>query len=139
MGKIEKGDEVIVPANTFIATILAIEEAGLKPVLIEPDDDTCNISAENLALNITYKTKVIIPVHLYGRICDMDQIKKIAKLSNVLILEDSAQAHGASTNGLKAGSWGDASAFSFYLGKNIGALGDAGIITTNDSGVYQLL
>ncbi|MDB4165549.1 DegT/DnrJ/EryC1/StrS family aminotransferase [Gammaproteobacteria bacterium] len=139
LGKIERGDEVIAPANTFIATILAIEEAGLKPVLIEPDEATCNISGKNLALNITQKTKVIIPVHLYGRICDMDQITQIAKLNNILILEDSAQAHGASTSGLKAGSWGDASAFSFYPGKNIGALGDAGIITTNDRELYHVL
>jgi dTDP-4-amino-4,6-dideoxygalactose transaminase len=139
LGKIEKGDEVIVQANTFIATILAIEEVGLKPVLVEPDEETYNISAANFALNITNKTKVVIPVHLYGRISDMDQIQKIAKLNNILILEDSAQAHGASASGLKAGSWGDAAAFSFYPGKNIGALGDAGIITTNDDELYRVL
>ena len=131
LGMIEEGDEVIVPGNTFIATILAISEVGLKSVLVEPDEESYNISISQINKNITDKTKVIIPVHLYGHICDMTEIKKIASENNLLILEDSAQAHGATKNGLKSGSWGDAAAFSFYPGKNLGALGDAGAVTTN--------
>ncbi|HGP4136961.1 DegT/DnrJ/EryC1/StrS family aminotransferase [Enterobacter roggenkampii] len=131
LGMLKEGDEILVPGNTFIATILAISEVGLKSVLIEPDEDTYNISISQIKKNITVKTKVIIPVHLYGHICDMEKIKDIACEHNLLILEDSAQAHGATKNGLKSGSWGDAAAFSFYPGKNLGALGDAGAITTN--------
>lgn len=131
LGMIAEGDEVIVPGNTFIATILAISEVGLKSVLVEPDEETYNISISQINKHITNKTKVIIPVHLYGHICDMNEIKKIASENNLLILEDSAQAHGATKNGLKSGSWGDAAAFSFYPGKNLGALGDAGAVTTN--------
>lgn len=131
MGKIKLDDEVLVPANTFIATILAISDVGLKAVLVEPDESTNNISPCHLKKHITSKTKVIIPVHLYGYICDMQEIKRIADEYNLLILEDSAQAHGAIKSGAKAGSWGDAAAFSFYPGKNLGALGDAGAITTN--------
>jgi len=139
LGMIEEGDEVIVPGNTFIATILAISEVGLKSVLVEPDEETNNISVSQINAHITDKTKVIIPVHLYGYICDMEEIRKIASEYNLLILEDSAQAHGATKNGLKSGSWGDAAAFSFYPGKNLGALGDAGAVTTNHDELAQTI
>lgn len=132
MGKITDGDEVIVPANTYIASILAITETNLVPVLIEPNYDTYNIDAEKIESAISSKTKVILPVHLYGRLCDIENIKKIAKENNLLVLEDSAQSHGAEINNVRSGAWGDASAFSFYPGKNLGAMGDAGAVTTSD-------
>lgn len=138
-GKVSDGDEVIVPANTFIATILAVTEAGLKPILVEPDYSSNNISAENIKSAITPRTKVIIPVHLYGRIANMNKINTIAKDHGLLVLEDSAQAHGAMHNGRMAGGWGDAAAFSFYPGKNLGALGDAGAITTNDDQLAKVI
>lgn len=132
LGRVREGDEVIVPSNTYIASILAISENGLKPVLVEPSEETFNINPGLIEEKITAKTKIILPVHLYGLLADMPAINKIAKDNNLLVLEDSAQAHGASLNGVKAGAWGDASGFSFYPGKNLGALGDAGAITTND-------
>ncbi len=132
MGKLKDGDEVIVPANTYIASILSITENNLRPVLVEPDLLTYNLNSEKIAEAITDKTKVILVVHLYGRIAPMDEINILAKQHNLLVLEDSAQAHGAGIKGRKAGAWGDASGFSFYPGKNLGALGDAGAITTND-------
>ena len=132
LGKLQEGDEVIVPANTYIATILAITENNLKPVLVEPDEKTFNISAPNIKDSITKKTKVIIAVHLYGNLCPMKEIMELANENNILVLEDSAQSHGASFNGIRAGNWGHASAFSFYPGKNLGALGDAGAVTTNE-------
>ena len=133
MGKLKEGDEVIVPANTYIASILAITENNLVPVLVEPDIATYNINPDNIEASITDKTKAILPVHIYGQLADMPAIMDIAKRHHLLVLEDSAQAHGASLSGRIAGSWGDASGFSFYPGKNLGALGDAGAITTNDS------
>lgn len=133
LGKVNAGDEVIVPANTFIASVLAITEAGLTPILVEPDPITNNLDAKNIKKSITNRTKVILPVHLYGRVSEMSLISDIAKEHNLLVLEDCAQAHGANYNGIKAGALGDAAAFSFYPGKNLGALGDAGAITTNDS------
>ncbi|HHY6257827.1 TPA: DegT/DnrJ/EryC1/StrS family aminotransferase [Salmonella enterica] len=133
LGKIKQNDEVLVPANTYIASILAISEAGLRPVLIEPNEFSYNISIDNIKSKVTVNTRVILPVHLYGLISPMDEIMHFAKEHNLLVLEDSAQAHGASINGKKAGSWGDAAGFSFYPGKNLGSLGDAGAITTNDS------
>ncbi|EOA2695128.1 DegT/DnrJ/EryC1/StrS family aminotransferase [Citrobacter freundii] len=139
LGKIEEGDEVIVPANTYIASVLAITQNKLKPVLVEPDPNTFNINVENIKKVITKRTKVILPVHLYGQISPMDSIMNLAKEHNLLVLEDSAQAHGASINGIKAGGWGDAAGFSFYPGKNLGALGDAGAITTNDDELAQIL
>lgn len=139
LGKIEEGDEVIVPANTYIASILAITQNKLRPVLVEPDPNTFNINVENIKKVITKRTKVILPVHLYGQISPMDSIMNLAKKHNLLVLEDSAQAHGASINGIKAGGWGDAAGFSFYPGKNLGALGDAGAITTNDDELAQIL
>ncbi|WP_213133973.1 DegT/DnrJ/EryC1/StrS family aminotransferase [Citrobacter sp. FP75] len=133
LGKVRPNDEVIVPANTYIASILAISEAGLKPILVEPSESSYNLSIENIKSQVTPKTRIILPVHLYGLISPMDEIMSFSRDNNFLVLEDSAQAHGSSINGKKAGSWGDAAGFSFYPGKNLGALGDAGAITTNDT------
>ena len=130
--RLKPGDEVIVPANTYIASILAISAAGLTPVLVEPNTATYNICPDNIRKAITKKTRVILPVHLYGQLADMPMIMKIAREHGLLVLEDAAQAHGASLDGKKAGNWGDAAGFSFYPGKNLGALGDAGAVTTND-------
>lgn len=132
LGLVEEGDEVIVQANTYIASVLAISSNGLIPVLVEPDEDSFNINPETLKRAITERTKVILPVHLYGQISPMIEIMEIASEFNLLVLEDCAQSHGASLNGIRAGAWGNAGAFSFYPGKNLGALGDAGAITTND-------
>ena len=132
LGRLKEGDEVIVPANTYIASILAITENRLKPILVEPDDRTYNLDPTLIEQAITPKTKVILAVHLYGQLADMPAINKIAEKHGLLVIEDSAQAHGASMNGKKAGNWGDASGFSFYPGKNLGALGDGGAVTTND-------
>lgn len=132
LGYLYEGDEILVPSNTYIASILAISENGLIPVLVEPDPTTFNICPVNAEAAITNKTKAILPVHLYGRIADMPAINALAERCGLLVLEDSAQSHGASINGIKAGGWGHASGFSFYPGKNLGALGDAGAVTTND-------
>ena len=132
LGKLKVGDEVIVPANTYIASILAITENLLTPILVEPDAQTYNFNPKLIEQAITPKTKAILPVHLYGQLANMPAIMDIARRYNLLVLEDSAQAHGASINGKKAGSWGNASGFSFYPGKNLGALGDAGAVTTSD-------
>ncbi|ELL9332090.1 DegT/DnrJ/EryC1/StrS family aminotransferase [Vibrio fluvialis] len=139
MGKIKEGDEVIVPANTYIASILAITENRLVPVLVEPDINTYNLSIDGVKAAITPKTKAILPVHLYGLISPMPELVGLAESHNLLILEDCAQAHGAEIGGKKAGSWGDAAGFSFYPGKNLGALGDAGAITTNDESLASVL
>lgn len=133
LGRLQSGDEVIVPANTYIASILAISANGLTPILVEPDSASHNICPIKLRQAITTKTKVILPVHLYGQLADMPAIMAIAQEHGLLVLEDAAQAHGASINGKKAGNWGNAAGFSFYPGKNLGALGDAGAITTNDA------
>lgn len=132
LGFIKAGDEVIVPSNTYIASVLAITENQLTPCFVEPDPLTYTIFPKNIEKAITRKTKVILPVHLYGQLCDMPAIKEIALHHNLKILEDSAQSHGAMIEGVKAGNWGDSSGFSFYPGKNLGALGDGGAITTND-------
>lgn len=132
LGKLKQGDEVIVQANTYIASILAITENGLTPVLVEPDEHTYNLTARNIKAALTPRTKAILPVHLYGQISPMDEIMEIANLNNLLVLEDCAQSHGAKLLDKKAGAWGHAAGFSFYPGKNLGALGDAGAITTND-------
>ncbi len=139
MGKIKSGDEVIVPANTYIASILAISDNGLVPVLVEPCEESYNLTKCGIRKAITEKTKVILPVHLYGNISPMEEIMDIADEFNLLVLEDCAQAHGASIKSRKAGSWGDAGAFSFYPGKNLGALGDAGGITTNDEELISVV
>jgi dTDP-4-amino-4,6-dideoxygalactose transaminase len=126
---LQPGDEVIVPANTYIASILAVLHNGLKPVLVEPDIHTYNIDASKIEAKITSKTKAILVVHLYGKLCDMTAILDIAARHQLSVVEDCAQAHGASYHGRKAGSFGNFGAFSFYPTKNLGALGDGGAIT----------
>ena len=137
-GRLKRGDEVIVPANTFIASILAITDVGLIPKLIEPETKTFNVDVLQFKKAISSRTKCILVVHLYGRLAPMKEINSIAKEHGLLVLEDAAQAHGAELGGVKAGSWGDAAAFSFYPGKNLGALGDGGAITTNDTDLAQI-
>lgn len=132
MGKLKEGDEIIVPANTYIASILAISENGLIPVLVEPDINTYNIDPALIKEKVSSKTKAILAVHLYGQTADMSAIGQIAKKHNLLVIEDCAQAHGATHKSVKAGNLGNAAGHSFYPGKNLGALGDAGAITTND-------
>jgi dTDP-4-amino-4,6-dideoxygalactose transaminase len=129
---IEEGDEVIVPSNTFIASVLAITALKAVPVFAEPDLQTYNICPDNIRKSITPKTKAIMPVHLYGQACDMESVGSIAHEYNLKIIEDNAQAHGAAFKGKLTGSWGHANATSFYPGKNLGALGDAGAVTTDD-------
>ncbi len=128
----QAGEEVIVPSNTYIATILSIVQNQLKPVLVEPDIQTYNIDPAKIEEKITSKTRAIMIVHLYGKMCAMDKIMAIAKRYNLKVIEDCAQAHGASFRGQRAGSFGELNAFSFYPTKNLGALGDAGALTTND-------
>ena len=132
-----KGDEIIAPANTYIASILAITDNGCSPVLVEPDLDTYNINPDLIEAKITDKTKAILVVHLYGQAVKMEKIWALAKKYNLKIIEDSAQAHGAYYNDKRVGSLGDASGFSFYPGKNLGALGDGGAVTTNDEELAQ--
>ena len=132
-----KKSEVIVPSNTYIATILAITNAGHVPVLVEPDITTYNIDPDLIEAKITSKTKAIMIVHLYGQICQMDKIMAIAEKYQLEVIEDCAQSHGAIFNGKKAGSFGKIGAFSFYPTKNLGALGDAGAITTSDDALYE--
>ncbi|MDI3318635.1 DegT/DnrJ/EryC1/StrS family aminotransferase [Pinibacter soli] len=139
LGIMNGGDEVIVPANTYIASILAISRAGLVPVLVEPDIDTFLIDVNAIENKITSKTKAILPVHLYGQLCNMDAINTVAKKYGLKVIEDSAQSHGSIQNGKRSGSLGDASGFSFYPGKNLGALGDGGAITTNDDELANTL
>lgn len=139
LGKLKKGDEIIVPANTYIASILAISENDLTPVLVEPDPHTFNICPQNINNAISDATKGILAVHLYGQIAPMREIMQIANKHHLLVIEDSAQAHLASIDNKRAGAWGDASGFSFYPGKNLGALGDAGAITTNNDELATLL
>ncbi|MBE0390904.1 DegT/DnrJ/EryC1/StrS aminotransferase family protein [Flavobacterium sp. PL002] len=141
LGKLQKGDEVIVPANTYIASILAILEAGLIPVLVEPKLETYNIDPDLIQEKITSKTKAILAVHLYGQLAAMDSIYAIAQNNNLLIIEDAAQSHGAISNykPQNAGNLSDAAAFSFYPGKNLGALGDGGAIVTNDSALAKIV
>lgn len=132
---IQAGDEVIVPSNTYIATALAVTYTGATPVFVEPDIRTYNINPSLIEAAITEKTRAIMPVHLYGQPCDMDPIMEIAKKNNLFVVEDCAQAHGATYKGKRVGSFGDAAGFSFYPGKNLGALGDAGATTTNSKEV----
>ena len=129
---IHAGDEVIVPSNTYIATALAVTYTGAIPVFVEPDIRTFNINPALIEAAITEHTKAIMPVHLYGQACDMDPIMEIAKRHNLYVVEDCAQAHGATYKGKKIGTFGDAAGFSFYPGKNLGALGDAGATVTNN-------
>ena len=140
LGKLQKGDEVIVPANTYIASILAVLQADLVPVLVEPRLETFNINPDEIEAKITSKTKAVLPVHLYGQLCEMKAINEIAKKHNLLVIEDAAQAHGSQfSENEKAGNLSHAGAFSFYPGKNLGALGDAGGITTNDDELANVL
>ena len=128
----DPGSEVIVPSNTYIATILAIMQVGLTPVLVEPDIHTYNINTSKIEEKITSKTKAIMVVHLYGKSCEMDRVQAICKQYELRLLEDCAQAHGATFKGQQVGTFGDFGCFSFYPTKNLGAIGDAGAITTND-------
>lgn len=139
MGIISDGDEIIAPANTYIASILAITHNNLKPVLVEPDLNTYLIDPDKIEEKITSKTKAIMVVHLYGQTCQMDKIWEIAKKYNLKIIEDSAQSHGAYFGQKRCGNLGDASGFSFYPGKNLGALGDGGAVTTNDDELANIL
>jgi dTDP-4-amino-4,6-dideoxygalactose transaminase len=127
------GDEVIVPSNTYIATWLAVSYAGATPVAVEPNEQTHNLDPGRIEEAITPRTKAIIPTHLYGHPADMDAIKELALFNGLKVIEDAAQAHGARYKGRRAGSLGHAAAFSFYPGKNLGALGDGGAVTTNDA------
>lgn len=128
-----EGSEVIVPANTYIASILSVTSLGLKPIWVEPDPKTLNIDPRKIERKITPRTKAIMAVHLYGKCCDMKPIWELARKHNLKVVEDAAQAHGATYHGFKAGNLSDAAAFSFYPTKNLGALGDAGAVNTNDS------
>jgi dTDP-4-amino-4,6-dideoxygalactose transaminase len=139
LGHLEEGDEVIIPGHTFIATLLPLFEFKLKPILIDIDPNTYNLDLNLLISEITNKTKAIILVHLYGRIVWSDKLLNIAKEKNILVIEDNAQAIGARHNNIKSGNLGDASAFSFYPGKNLGALGDAGAIGTNDPDLANII
>lgn len=139
LGKLQKGDEVIVPANTYIATILAIFQADLIPVLVEPKLETYNINPELILEKINSKTKAILLVHLYGQLAEMEMINEIAIQNNLIVVEDAAQAHGAVSGFRKAGNLSNAAAFSFYPSKNLGALGDAGAVTTNDSELAKII
>lgn len=132
MGIMQEGDEVIVPANTYIASLLAISDNRLVPVLVEPNLQSYNLDIDLIQQAITPKTKAIMVVHLYGQVCWNDKLVEIAKNNNLKIIEDNAQAIGAIFNGTKTGNLGDAAGFSFYPGKNLGALGDAGAVSTND-------
>lgn len=139
LGKLQKGDQVIVPANTYIASILAILEAGLQPILVEPRLQTYNLNPDLIQEKITPKTKAILVVHLYGQWAEMDLIHKIATQNNLLVIEDAAQAHGAKTNNSKPITQNSAVAYSFYPGKNLGALGDGGAITTDNKDLAEVL
>lgn len=130
-------DEVIVPSNTFIATVLAITYVGARPVLVEPNIKTFNMDPDKIQSAITKKTKAIMPVHLYGQPCDMDAIMRIAAKYHLYVVEDCAQAHGALYKGKKIGSFGHVACFSFYPGKNLGALGDAGAVISNDEKIIE--
>ncbi len=131
------GDEVIVPSNTYIATVLAVSYVGATPVFVEPNIETYNIDPKRIEAVITSKTKAIMPVHLYGQACEMDALMALAKKYQLFVIEDNAQSQGASFNGKLTGSWGDINGTSFYPGKNLGALGDAGAITTNSDKLSQ--
>lgn len=139
LGVLSEGDEVIVPANTYIASILSITENNLIPVLVEPDALTYNLKADDVILNLTTKTKAVLAVHLYGQLADVIGLKALCEEKGLIFIEDAAQAHGATVNGVKAGNWGHAAGFSFYPGKNLGALGDAGAVTTNDDNLAQMI
>lgn len=131
------GDEVIVPANSFIASALAVTQAGATPVLVEPCEETFNLKIESVEKAITDKTKAVLHVHLYGQVSDLDSMMQFCESKKIFLIEDAAQAHGAMFKGKKAGNWGHLAAFSFYPGKNLGALGDGGFVTTNSREIYE--
>jgi dTDP-4-amino-4,6-dideoxygalactose transaminase len=138
--KLKDGDEILVAANTYIATIIAIKQAGLTPVLLEAEAETFNFDPSYLQAKISAKTKAIMPVHLYGQLSPMKTISKLARQHNLLVIEDAAQAHGAKDEtGARAGNLGDAAGFSFYPSKNLGALGDGGAVTTNDHALAETI
>ncbi|APG03132.1 aminotransferase [Luteibacter rhizovicinus DSM 16549] len=137
LGRLAEGDEVIVPANTFIASFLAITQSGLVPVAVEPDTQTFNLDPARIEAAIGPRTRAIMPVHLYGQLADMPAITAIARRHGLLVIEDAAQAHGATWSGRRAGAFGDAAAFSFFPAKNLGALGDGGAIVTADPVLAQ--
>lgn len=139
LGVMKAGDEIIVPANTFIATLLAITGSGLKPVLVEPDPRTYTIDENRIVNAITSRTRAILTVHLYGRIGYSSNMHALAKRRGLKLIEDAAQAHGATFQGVKVGNLGDAAGFSFYPAKNLGALGDAGAVTTSDSRLAAII
>lgn len=144
LGVMQPGDEIIVPANTYIASILAITDNGLKPILIEPDPKSYNLEIGNIKEKITEKTKAVMVVHLYGQVCWSEELEEVAQKHNLKIIEDNAQAIGAeftykNKEIKKTGALGDAAGFSFYPGKNLGALGDAGAVTTNDSELAEVI
>lgn len=139
LGRLQDGDGVIVPANTYIASILAITENGLRPILVEPDEATFNLTADGIARGLCQGAKAVLVVHLYGQAADMPAITDLCRNNGLLVLEDCAQAHGATLSGKAVGSFGDAAGFSFYPTKNLGALGDGGAITTSDSALAHLL
>jgi len=139
MGIMKEGDEVIVPANTYIATILAITDNRLKPILVEPEMNSYNLDIALIEKHITPRTRAIIVVHLYGQVCWSEELESIAKLNNLKIIEDNAQAIGAKWNSKRSGSLGDAAGNSFYPGKNLGALGDSGAVTTNDDELAKVI
>lgn len=132
MGIMKEGDEVIVPANTYIASVLAITDNNLVPILVEPDLNTYNLDIDLIESKITSKTKAIMVVHLYGRVCWSEKLDELSNKYDLKIIEDNAQAIGARWNGIRSGNLGDAAGFSFYPGKNLGALGDSGAVTTKD-------
>lgn len=136
---IGKGDEVIVPSNTFIATALAVSYTGARPVFVEPRMESYNINPQMIEEKITERTKAIMAVHLYGQPAEMDAVMEIAKRHNLKVIEDAAQAHGATYHGKRTGNLGDAAGFSFYPGKNLGALGDGGAVVTNDKELADLV
>ncbi|NJX14693.1 DegT/DnrJ/EryC1/StrS family aminotransferase [Tamlana crocina] len=137
MGKLKEGDEIIVPANTFIASVIGVLNAKLVPVFVEPRWETFNINPDLVEQHITDKTKAILPVHLYGQLCEMDKINSIAQKHNLLVVEDAAQAHGVSYNNTAEHS--NPKAYSFYPGKNLGGLGDGGMVVTNDSNLTDTI
>ena len=139
MGVMKEGDEIIVPANTYIASLLAITDNKLTPILVEPTIDSYNLDINKIEEVITNKTKAVMIVHLYGQVCFNEKLKEIATKNNIKIIEDNAQAIGASYKNLKTGNLGDAAGFSFYPGKNLGALGDSGAVTTNDDNLASII
>jgi dTDP-4-amino-4,6-dideoxygalactose transaminase len=138
-GMMKEGDEVIVPANTYIASILSVSANRLNPVMVEPDNDTFNINPDKIEGKITSKTRAILAVHLYGQAASMDEINTIAGKYGLKVIEDSAQAHGSMYKGKRTGNLGDASGFSFYPGKNLGCLGDGGAVTTNNDQLAEVI